>query len=370
MPSYEQSKSSKLWSVRFRIIDNGMPRQKRLSGYKTKREAQAGYVDFMASYKPFEEPPKQTDALTFDQLVEAYLRHQRDRIKESSYYDTESKINNRIVPFFKDRVVAEIKPADVLAWQQSLDGYSYKYKSTLRGYLSGILKYADKYYEIPSVMPRVDSFRNLAPPKEMLFWIPEEFFKFANTVERFDYRTFFTLLYITGCRKGEALAIRWGDINFDRGTITIDENITRKVKGKAWDTTTTKNRSSMRTVSIPPSMCAMLQELRERTEKRDSDAFVFGGERPFADRTTDRIFERACEKAGVKKIRLHDLRHSCASLLISQGVSIVAVSRRLGHKNIEQTLNTYSHMMPSDESRMMEVYEALNVGTLVGTESK
>ena len=90
-----------------------------------------------------------------------------------------------------------------------------------------------------------------------------------------------------------------------------------------------------------------------------SPTFVFGGERPLAQRTTDRYFSDTCEKAGVKKIRIHDLRHSCASLLISRGVSIVAVSRQLGHSNIEQTLNTYSHLMPDDKSKIIAELETV-----------
>ena len=106
----------------------------------------------------------------------------------------------------------------------------------------------------------------------------------------------------------------------------------------------------------------MLKEYKaEQLEKFASPTFVFGGDRPLASRSTDRYFADVCEKVGVRKIRIHDLRHSCASLLISKGVSIVAVSRQLGHSNIEQTLNTYSHLMPDDRSKVVAELEAISI---------
>ena len=88
-------------------------------------------------------------------------------------------------------------------------------------------------------------------------------------------------------------------------------------------------------------------------ENKKETGFVFGGASPFADSNIDRSFKEKCNEATVKKIRIHDFRHSHASLLISKGASIVAVAKRLGHKDIEQTLNTYSHLFKSDEESLL-----------------
>lgn len=95
------------------------------------------------------------------------------------------------------------------------------------------------------------------------------------------------------------------------------------------------------------------------------DSFAFGGDRPLPPTSTDRAFAKACVASGVKQIRIHDLRHSCASLLISIGVSIVAVSKRLGHATVEQTLETYTHLLPDDQAQMIAALEKL--GTNLGT---
>ena len=354
MASYEQSKSSKLWSVRFREDTPNGVKNKRLSGFKTKKDAQAGYIRYM------NEKPKvvasTSDKLRFADLIRHYLSHTKTRVKSSSYYDIESKISTHIMPYFDDKFVDEVTPLDILEWQQTIDHYSYKYKSGLRTFLSSIYKFGDRYYDVKNIMPKVEPFRNLEKKKKMLFWTLDEFKTFIPHVTEFEFSVLFRLLYITGCRKGEALALEWSDIDFKKRTVSITKNLTRKSAESTYAITTPKNASSDRVVDIPESLCTSLKTLKESQE---TGTFVFGDNKPFAERTIDRRFAAACDLAGVPKIRIHDLRHSCASLLISKGISIVAVSQRLGHSNIEQTLNTYSHMMPSDTTKIIEIFDSI-----------
>lgn len=359
MASYSQSKSSKLWSVRFYINVDGREKQKRLSGFARKKDAEQAYLAYLAQ----ETPEKLAESgLMFDGLVEAYLAHIRLNTKESTVYSLDSKIRSRILPYFARRKVAAIKAIDVESWTATLTDCSYQYKLALRGQLSAILRYADRYYDIPTVMTKVAPIRNTEPKKEMLFWSEEEFARFVSSIPEKNnaHRLFFMTLYLVGARKGEALALTWSDIDLDNGLISITKNITRKTSSSAWAVTTPKNQASNRTVSIPSSLCAEFARYRSTlVPSPQSSDFVFGGDRPLADRTTDRVFLNACEISGVKKIRLHDLRHSCASFLISHGVSIVAVSKRLGHSNVEQTLNTYSHMMPRDDEMMLKIVDKI-----------
>ena len=89
--------------------------------------------------------------------------------------------------------------------------------------------------------------------------------------------------------------------------------------------------------------------------------FAFGGEQPIASSSIDNYYNAKCKSAGVNRIRLHDFRHSHASYLIGNGVSIVAVAKRLGHTNIEQTLNTYSHLLKNDESELVNKLQNINI---------
>lgn len=369
MPSYEKNKSSGLWSVRFRETSaaDGTTHQKRLSGFKTKKDAQYGYEDYISEQKRAEEENKRlTDVpqeLTFDTLTQLFLEYEKTRIKESSYYDLTKKIANKITPFFKNMKVTEITPAKVLQWQQSLSKYSYRYQKNLITHLVCIYNYAEKYHDVPNIMKKVDRPRNLEAKKEMLFWSPDEFSKFISKVEQKQYNFLFRMLYITGCRRGEALALTWSDIDLTAGTVKINKNVAYKIgkDSKPYQITTPKNAGSNRTVSIPKFFCEQLKEYKEwQIANFKNTAFVFCGEDPLPPSSIERIMSKAALAAGVKRIRVHDLRHSCASFLIHKGISIVAVSRRLGHTSIEQTLNTYSHMMPDDQTMILKTLDSLS----------
>lgn len=361
MPSYEKNKSSGLWSVRFRETSSrdGVTRQKRLSGFKTKKEAQYGYEDYIKNKPPEALPEDAKDksgSITFGALLDDFLHFQKNRMKPSSYYDMETKINAQIREPFEKKRISEISAKEVSDWINELDR-SYSYRSYLLGKFSAIIKYGEKYYKTPSMLADVEKPVNLEKKKEMEIWTPEEFKAFISCVDDETYKLFFLTLYILGCRRGEAMALRWEDIG--ENTVRINKSVTTKVKGSAYTVKDPKNDPSIRKVAAPPFLIAELQKLR-------GGDYVFGKNRPLPTTSIDRRFRAAIEKAGVKKIRLHDLRHSCASVLISSGVSIVAVSKQLGHSDIEQTLNTYSHLMPNDTDMVRKSLEKL--GTKLGTE--
>lgn len=335
------------WSARFRVIENGKEKQKRLSGFKTKKEAETAFVGFKISEN------KHIDDLDFPILMEKYKEHSLTRLKESSCYDNFIKINNHIFPFFKDFTVNNIKPIDILNWQNSIKNYSFRYKKNLRVLLSGILKYGERYYNLRNELSKVEFFRNLEQKKEMQVWSPNEFQKFINLIESIEYSAFFTFLYLTGCRKGEALALNVNDIDFENNKVSFNKSITRKVFDKPWKITTLKNNYSTRTIAIPNTLTGKLKKYYDSKTNRNT-TFLFGGDSPLPDRTVDRLFQKYTSLANLKQIRIHDLRHSHASYLISQGISIVAVAKRLGHKNIEVTLNTYSHLMPQEEELLVK----------------
>ena len=371
MPSYEQSKSSKLWSVRFREIDEvGESRQKRLSGFKTKKEAQYGYQDYLTK-KAEEEAaranikPETPDDMYFEILADFFLKYKEDRVKHSTYYDLKSRAMSKLIPYFKGKRMCEIKPIDILEWQKKkLQGKSYHYTSKLMQTLGAIYRYGEKYHDITNIMNKVDRPRNMSPKKEMQFWTPEEFEQFHSCIDDPTYRVFFLTLYITGCRRGECEALTWDDVDFKNAKLKISKSITNKSPNASWEITTPKNVGSNRTVTIPSFLCELLKEYKkQQSEQHPNARFIFGGDRPLPGTSTDRFFKKTIEKSEVKPIRIHDLRHSCASFLISKGVSIVGVSRQLGHTDVEQTLNTYAHLMPDDHTKILSELES--IGTLI-----
>ncbi len=371
MPSYEKNKNSGLWSCRFRETDEkGETHQKRLSGYKSKKDAQYAYEDYIkseeereAAKKAEEEAKKRLpDEMTFLQLYHLFIDFKRTRVKNSTLYDMEKKITDKILPTFAEMKVKEIAPSDVLKWMNRLSGYSYCYRKNLFSFLAAICSFGEKYYTIPNVTKNVDRPRNTERKREMEIWTPEEFSAAISTEEDPVFIAFFTTLYTLGCRRGEALAITWNDINFAKNTIKIDKNITfkttNKQNGQSYEVTTPKNKGSVRIVAAPPFLLDILKGIKP-AKITPEKPFVFGGESPLSATNIERHLTNCAVAAGIKRIRVHDLRHSCASYLIHSGVSIVAVSRQLGHTDVEQTLNTYSHLLPDDRSQIINNLQAL-----------
>lgn len=370
MPSYQQRGKNKQWSVRFREIDldTGEEKSKRLSAhptgepFKTKREAQAAYHEYLTAYtaerdrrKLEERPSDSILSMTFDELAHLYLNSLPQSARSSSMVTYESKYNSLIAPYWAKKIVVDIKPADIVLWQTELlgKGYQYNYLANTRTFFNSIWRFAEFTFNIPNVARKVKGFRNKSPKKKKKpFWTKEQVQIFLDHVEDDIHRMFFKALYITGCRRGEMFALSYGDINEEKCVISIDKSLSRKVR--PWEITDPKNIPSFR--DIPVSL-DFIKELKAFAQTHNGTGqFVFTakgkGESPLSEKTAERRMESAILDAKLPRLTMHGLRHSCASLLISEGVSVVAVSEFLGHENVEETLNTYAHLMPKDNDRM------------------
>lgn len=353
MASFQCRGKNKLWSVRFDVVEQGKAITKRLSGFKTKRECQQAYIDYI---NEMQRRIFSANDLTFIDLFNEYENYIKQRNKLSTHYDFVSKSKRHIYPYFKDYLVKDITPKIILDWQNSLGDYAYQYKCHLRNLLSGLLTYADKYYDIPNQLKRVDGFRNLEFKKEMKVWTPEQFTQIMEHIDDIVYKAFYYALFYTGCRKGEMLATTWNDWNEENQTLTINKSISKKVTGVSWILTTPKNISSNRTIKVPSFVFEMLKQVKQRQiDDKVLGNMVFYGSKPLPETCICRYLKQATKKAGLFDIRIHDFRHSHASYLISKGATIVSVAKRLGHSSIEQTLNTYSHMMPNDEQKLIDI---------------
>lgn len=359
MASYECRGKKKLWSVRFEIVENGKTITKRLSGFARKKDAELGYRKFLDEYELTQQRDgSESQILTFKQLHSEYADYIKQRNKPSTHYDFLSKSKNHVYPYFENYKVIDITPKIILDWQGTVDKYSYQYKCHLRNTLSGLLSYAEKYYNIPNQLRKVDNFRNLEFKEEMKVWNIEQFEQVMEHLEDIVYKTFYYCLFFTGCRKGEMLATTWQDWNEKDQTLTINKSISKKVTGASWLLTTPKNQSSNRKIKVPKFLFDMLKQVKEQQVADGvSGNMVFYGERPLPETCIGRYLKQATQKANLHDIRIHDFRHSHASYLISQGATIVSVAKRLGHSSITQTLNTYSHLMKGDEEKLVSLLQ-------------
>ena len=156
-------------------------------------------------------------------------------------------------------------------------------------------------------------------------------------------------------RKGEIFALKWSDITDNY--LSVARSITQKLKGVDRETPP-KNKSSIRTLQMPKPLIDILNEHKKRYSEypQFSDDFrICGGQKPIRDSSVSKANENIAKAAGLKKIRIHDYRHSHVSLLANEGINIQEIARRLGHANIEMTWNTYSHLYPREEERAIEI---------------
>jgi Integrase len=208
----------------------------------------------------------------------------------------------------------------------------------------------------------------------MDFYTSDEFKKFINAVKQcainaekesniyeWNFYVFFSIAFYTGLRKGEIHALQWNDLDNDFNHLSVKRSLNQKVKGVDVETPP-KNNSSYRTLQIPLPLQNILKEHFERHKSIDGftkSHRICGGTTPLRDTTIQLRNKMYSDLANVKTIRIHDFRHSHASLLANRGINIQEIARRLGHAKIEITWNTYSHLYPHEEEKAIQVLNAI-----------
>lgn len=223
--------------------------------------------------------------------------------------------------------------------------------------ITSTCKYANDVYDLPDNSKVLKRFK--VYKKEFQIWTPEEYFRFEEALRPTydDCVPFFRCLFFTGMRKGEARALTIDDLDIENGYIIINKSM-RKYKSSL---KTPKTPSGVRKVKLDINTLAILKPLKSH------EKWLFGDYKPISRDRVDRAFKYGIENSGVKKIRIHDLRHSHASFLIHNNANIVAVSKRLGHSSVNMTLNTYAHLFEDSENKLVEL---LNIPTSSPLDSK
>lgn len=208
--------------------------------------------------------------------------------------------------------------------------------------------------------------------KKTDFYTPIEFKKFITaaretainsdeSVKDWSYYVFFNIAFFCGMRKGEIYALNWNDIQ--GGEIKITKSLCQKLKGSD-RITAPKNKSSVRNIQIPTALQKVLDEhyLRCKSMPNFTNEFlVCGGTKALRNTSVENANKKFAEAAGVKKIRIHDFRHSHASFLANNGINIQEIARRLGHSDITITLKTYSHLYPKESERALTVLNQIEI---------
>lgn len=327
--------------------------------YKTKKDA----INEEALYKiKVMQKETNTSTLTLGQIWLEYYNYQKDKVRKQ----TLNKISNQYKNYIS--ILGKVKINEItvnhykIFRKKLLDSkLSVLYCSKVQSLFIRLIKFANKYYSTSTaILKHIEPFKDInSIKKEMLFFTYEEYLKFIDNVDD-DYKVFFEVLYFMGLRQGECLALTWKDVDFKNNTLNINKTLTSKIKGETYTISPAKTQSSCRILPIPNCVLNDLKRLYNCATKYvdfNKEWFVFGNSLPFKETTIQNHKNKACSKAGVKQIRIHDFRHSCASLLINKGASIALVSKYLGHSNISITLNTYTHMYQSELDNMIKILD-------------
>ena len=345
-----RNKDNGSWFVQFRYTDwRGEKQQKFKRGFATKREAQEWERQFLMQ--------KQADVnMTFESFAALYEKDVKPKLKLNTWLTKESIIKKKILPYFKNRKLSEIKATDIIDWQNEIrkltdskgKPYSTTYLKTVHNQLSAIFNHAVKYYGLQVNPAQRAGNMGSEERREMLFWTKEEYLKFADAMMDKPMSFYaFEMLYWCGIREGELLALTPDDFDFRNRTVTINKSYQR-IKGQDV-ITTPKTKKSNRTIQMPQFLCDEMQDYISKLYGAEHDSRIF----PISKHYLTHEMVRGCKETGVKKIRIHDLRHSHVSLLIDMGFSALAIADRVGHEIIELTYR-YAHLFPSKQAETAE----------------
>ena len=347
MAAFKDKKNGS-WYVQFRYTDwRGERQQKLKRGFATKKEAQAWEREFLMQ--------KQADInMSFERFVALYEKDVKPKLKLNTWLSKEHIIRTKILPYFKKRKLSEITARDVIDWQNEIrqhtkssgETYSPDYLKNVHTQLNCIFNHAIKYYGLQINPAAKAGNMGSEQPKEMLFWTKEEYLKFIDAMMDKPMLYYaFEILYWCGIREGELLALTPADFDFQNSTVRINKSYQR-LHGEDV-ITSPKTRKSNRTIKMPQFLCEEMQDylgMLYGLKKKDR---IFTVTKSYLHHEMD----RGSKAAGVKRIRIHDLRHSHISLLIDMGFSAVAIADRVGLESIEITYR-YAHLFPSKQSEM------------------
>lgn len=348
MPVYKDEDRNTWYCIFYYTDWTGERKRKHKRGFKKKSEAQQWEREFLSV-------SQRSSDMTFASLVELYNADMKERLRETTVYSKKVLMEKHVLPFFQNLKIDEITPAHVRKWQSELlaQDYAPTYLKTINNQLSAVMNYAVKYYGVRSNPCRVAGSMGKKDADAMKFWTLSQFETFIDCVDKWPAREGFLLLFWTGMRIGELLALTDKDFDFERGTVSITKNYQR-VNGEAI-VSEPKTRRSKRVIPVPKTILQTVKDYIPRLYDYQSGNRLF----PYTKEYYHRAMEKGCAASGVERIRLHDLRHSHASMLIEMGVPVTLVSERLGHEDIETTLRTYSHLYPSQHDETVDILDAL-----------
>lgn len=330
----------------------GESKKKTKRGFKTEKEARQWEYEFM---KRMEGAP----TMLFSEFYEVYAEDTKMRLRRTTRETKANMIENKILPFLGHKRVNKITALDILNWENELMAmrtsngleYSQTYLHSICNQLSAMLNHAVRYYGLESnPMAKVGKIGS-KQADEMSFWTKDEYLRFSREVmDKPQSFIAFELLYWCGLRLGEMLALTPADFDFKSNRLSVTKSCQR-MHGEDV-ITALKTPKSVRTIVMPSFLVnEVIDFMKCIPDLREFDRLV-----PATKSFLHHEMDRGAKAAKVKRIRIHDLRHSHVSLLIELEYSPLAIADRLGHESTEVTMR-YAHLFSNKQEDMADDLE-------------
>jgi phage integrase len=350
------------WYAKIKYTDwTGAKKETTRRGFARKKDAQLFEQEFLRQ-------KQESPSMSFQTLYDIYMQDIQVRLRTSTLITKENLFSANILPFFGDLPCDAITPVKIRMWQNELVKRNYKptYLRLLNNQLSAFFNYAVRFYGLPYNPVKRAGLIGKSTADAKHFWTLEDFQKFIAQITSSEYRICFLLLYWTGIRLGELLALSYSDFDLEKKIVHIRKNYVRTRNG--YGIGLPKTPKSVREITLPTFLVEELKVFSKEQYSLQPDARLFEVEK-------DGLYnemKRVSKQCGVEKIRIHDLRHSHASYLIHRGIPITAISARLGHENIDTTLKIYSHLYPQDHDIIIDSIESdvMPKGVKLGSQGK
>ncbi len=348
-----KNKNGYTWQIDCR---NAFGERIRQAGFKTKADAERELAKIRLQIENGSNTNK-SKKIYFVDICDIFIKERTEVYSKRSTLDGyNSYLNYHIKPFFKHFKLSEITPAMISKFvkKKQADDYAPRTINDLLTLIKTIMNFAvENGYLAKNPIEKVKKLK--LPNKEMKFLNTEEIEKVLKTAEKF-YPKFYPLLLtaiMTGMRRGELLALQWKDIDFENKKITVNKSL---YKGEIQNP---KTKRSNRKINMSDNLAKVLLELR----KNDNDIVFQSATGTYKDgkNMVAREFNPCLEKAGVKKIRFHDLRHTFASFLIAQNMPLKYIQAQMGHESIQTTSDRYGHLMPEVEQVGRNAFDKIKI---------
>ena len=368
-----KTKDGRSWVFRVYYIDeDGNRQQKKSKRYMTNKIARDEERNFLNKVEAKEQVDKSN--WTFKDLYTSYYDYKTniDKVKDTTFDTYYNRVPH--LQYLDNIKLTEFSIEDFNKWKKKIDAKPElkctSTKNDIFKFLKAILNYGSKQlnFDFSNVYNKMTNFTDPNEmPREMEFYTYDEFKHFISFEDDLKYICIFETLYYMGCRKGELRGLTWDKIDFINGLLKINIQVPTKYGSKEYKFTSVKTKSSIRTLPIPEPLLTHLKSLYEEAKQYKNfnrKWFVFGSKEygydfPIASKEIDERNNYIANLADIKRIRPHDFRHSCASLLINSGANVTIVAKYLGHTKVEETLNTYTHMFDSALDQVLDVINTL-----------